>query len=103
MPEEDGPEHHRGIDYAVILPPVGVVSGLVNGVNDQDNGDKNNDQYENADHPVCATGIIGAVAAVIVQIAQTVAVHIELVQLHKQVEDTVAILAALDIRLERAV
>ena len=59
MPEEDGPEHRRRAGYAVIPGSIGVVAGPVDGVDDQNNGNKNYGQQENTGHPAAAIQLPG--------------------------------------------
>ena len=98
MPEQDGPEDHRGIDHPVVPGSIGLVP---HAVDEGENQDQDDQEYHQPDQR--GGGPVAAVGAGAVQVAQAVVVHIELVQLQKQIEDTVAIFAALNIRLERAV
>ena len=77
VPEEDRPEHHRGIGHAVITGAVGVVTGPVDGGQHHHQQDGDDRQHSDAAGPA---GLgVGAVGAAL-RVAQAEVLLINLVQ-----------------------
>ena len=94
MPEEDGPENHRGVDHAVVTPAVGVVAALVNGVDDHHNGDEDYSQHNQPRHTLPSAGVAGGVGAAGLGVAQAEILVVDLVELFIEGQDRLVAQAA---------